>query len=161
MDARRIGRERSARVDHRREFLDLDFDAIGNVFGFGGGRRIDGGHRLADKPHHVFCQQWLLDRLVAEFVQHRPDRPRAGEVGNGDDVCAGRRADAHDAPRGNRAAHEAEMVCGGKVSGETPTPRHQRRIFQPPDGAADPFQSGAGGCGRHGGMYQKRGGSPA
>ncbi len=114
-------------------------------------RCIDGGDRLADKTHHVFRQKRLLDRPVAEFVQHRPDRPRAGKLRSGDDAGAGRRADAHDASRGNRAAHEAQMMYGGKIGGETPAPGHQRRVFQPPDGAADPFHSRAGGCGCHGG----------
>ena len=110
MDARRIGRERVARIGHSWQFIDLDLDAIGNVLGFGGGRRIDGGNRLADKAHHVFCQKRLLDRPIAEFVQHRPDRFYAGEFGHGDDFRAGRRAEADDASRGNRAAHKTQMM---------------------------------------------------
>ena len=98
MDARRIGRERVARIGHRRRFIDFDLDAIGNVLGFGGGRRIDGGNRLADKAHHVFGQKRLLDRPIAEFVQHRPDRPCRAKLGNGDDFRPSRRADADDRP---------------------------------------------------------------
>ena len=151
VDARRIGRERVARVNHCRRFIDLDRDAIGDVLGFGCGRRIDRGNRLADKAHHVFRQKRLLDRPIAEFMQHRPDRPRRAKLGNGDDFRPGGRTDADDTPRGNRAAHETQMMCGGKVGGETPAPGHQRRILQPPDGAAHPCHPRAGGCGRHGG----------
>ena len=53
VDARRIGRDRIARVDDRRGFGDFDFDAIRHVFRFRDGRCKHRGDGLADKTHDV------------------------------------------------------------------------------------------------------------
>ncbi len=100
--------------------------------------RPDRGDRLADKAHDVFRQDRLLDRLIIEFVQHRPDRPHAVEVRGANDVGAVRRGDAHDAAGRDRTADETHPMRGGKIGGEAAAPGHQRRVFQAPDGAADP-----------------------
>ncbi len=45
------GRQRRARIDHRRRLLDLDLDLIGDVLGLLPGRRHHGRDRLADEAH--------------------------------------------------------------------------------------------------------------
>ncbi len=81
MHPRRIRSKRLAGIDHRRQFADFEFDRVGHVLRRGRRRGDDRRHRLADEAHHVFRQNRLLDRLIVELLQHRPDRPHAVEIG--------------------------------------------------------------------------------
>ncbi len=76
MHGRRVRRQCVAHVANGRQFLDLDLDAIRRIFGLRRCRREHSGDRFADETHHVIRQDWLLDREIIVFVQHRPDRPR-------------------------------------------------------------------------------------
>ena len=146
---RRAGFERLARIDQRRPVLDLDRDLIGDVLGLGGGRREYGGEGFADKAHHVLRQDRLRDRPVIELVQHRRDRPHAGKIGAGDDWRTVRRGDGDDAPGRHWAADKAHRISGGEIGGEAAAALDQRRVFQPPHRAADPFRPKAFGRARH------------
>ena len=150
MHARRAGFQRLLRVDNRRQVRNLDRHRFGDVFGLRGRRRDDGGDRLAGEAHHVGRQDRLLDRLIIELVQHRPDRPHAVEIGGAINARSVRRGDADDAAGGNGTADETHPLGGVEIAGEAAAAGHQRRVFQPADGAADPFHSGAGGCACHG-----------
>jgi hypothetical protein len=149
MNAGRIGGKRVARINDRGQFGDLDFDLVRDVFRRRGGWGKNGGNGFTDKAHDILGQDWLLDRLIIELVQHRPDRPHAFEVRRSNDLCFVWRGDADDAAGGDRTADEAHIVRGGKIGREPATPGHQRRVFQPPDGAADPLHSGASSGGFH------------
>jgi len=85
-------------------------------------------------------QDRLADRLVIELVQHRQDRLHALEIGGGDDRRTRRRFDILNLSRSDRAAHEAQPVGGGEIGGEAALAGDQRRIFNAPNGAADPFE---------------------
>ena len=150
MHARRAGLQRLLRVDNRRQFSNLDRHRFGDILGLSGRRRDDGGDRLAGEAHHVGRQDRLRDRLIIELVQHRPDRPHAVEIGGAINARSVRRGDADDAAGGNGAADEAHPKGGVEIAGEAAAAGHQRRVFQPADGAANPFHSGAGGRGCHG-----------
>ena len=141
-----------ARVEQRRQFLDLDRDQLGGVLG---NVRILGEHcgdRLADVAHLVRGQhrlavrRELLDRPLAEI-----DRPDVVDVARGphrDD--ARQRAgfggvDRNDAAVRVVGAHHPHVKLAREidVGGETAPARDQRRVFQPLDRHADPFGGAA------------------
>ena len=147
MDERSAGLERVECVGDRSQLGNLNADRVRDVLRLGGRWCDDGRNRLADEAHNGARQDRLFDRLIIEFVQHRPDRPRAGEVLGANDRYAARRADADDAAGRNGAADEADVVRRWKIGGETAAPGDQCRVLEPPDGTADPLHSGAGGSG--------------
>ena len=140
MHGRRVRRQRGARVANSGQFGDLDLDAIRRIFGLRRRRREHRGDRFADETHHLSGEDWLRDREIVVFVQHRPDWPSA-EIGSANDGNPIRCGDVHDPPRRYRAAHEPDEVRGGKIAGEPPAAAHQRRVLEAPDRAADPFHS--------------------
>jgi hypothetical protein len=155
MHARRAGFLRLLRVNDRRQVRNLDRHRFGDVFGLRGRRRDDGRDRLAGEAHHVGRQDRLLDRLIVELVQHRPDRPHAVEIGGAINARSVGRGDADDAAGGDGTADETHPKGGIEIAGEPAAAGDQRRVFQPADRTADPFHSGAGGCACHGWMRFK------
>ncbi len=141
--------ERGARIDHRRRLVDDELDQLGDVFGCFLAYPHHGGDRLADEAHDAVGEDRLADRPVIEFMQHRRDFLHAPEIGGGDHHRALRRGDPRDLARRDRATHEAYPMRCGEIGGKAALAGNQRRIFQPPDGAADPFQSAAFGVRRH------------
>ena len=137
------------RTSNRRNIGDLDLHAIRGIFGLRRRRCDDRRDRFADKTHDLIRQDRLLDRSIIVFVQHRLDRLRA-EIAGTDDCDSLGRGNPHDAPGGDRAADETHEMRGGKIGGEATAAADQRRVFQAPNRAADPFQSGASGCSVHG-----------
>ena len=141
MDARRIRLQRILGLDHRGQGVDLNVNRVGEVFRLSGRGGDNGCDRFADETHDIRGEERLLDRLIIEFVQHGLDRPRALQVGRAKHPRIARRLDCGDAARGDRAADEAHPVCCRQIGREPPASGHQRRVFKPPDGAADPFCS--------------------
>src|SRR4029078_5989277 len=70
----------------------------------------------------------------------------AVEVGRGYHHRPSWNADACQFPGGNRAAHEAHPMCGGKVRRDTGPAGNKRGVFEATDGASDPGHSGAAGA---------------
>ena len=110
MHLRRIGLERRAHVDHRRQLVDVDLDRLGRVARLG--ERL-GDHRgdwLADVAHHPLGEDRVPRLLLLRAVA------------------------ARHLPRGRQAARVLEVVAG-----EDPEhPRHPRRRLgvEPGDPAA-------------------------
>ena len=80
VNRRSIGPQCRARVADRRKFGNLDLHAIRGIFSFRRRRRQYRRDRFADKTHDLIRQDWLFDRPIIVFVQHRLNRP-CGEIG--------------------------------------------------------------------------------
>src|SRR6185312_4554599 len=98
---RRAARERVARVDDARAFVDVERDGVGDVFGFFLARGNGGCNRLTGKAHDALGEDGLAYRLVIELVQHRRDLLHAREIGGGDDGRAIGRRDGFDLSGGS------------------------------------------------------------
>ena len=143
VDLRRTVLECVAGLDEGLRGIDFNLDQVGDVLGFFLARRDDRGNGFADVTDDFIGKDRLADGAIRKFMQHRRDHLHALKIGGGDHHFAAGIADLDDLAGGFRAPHKAHPMCGGQVGGEATLAAHQRRIFKPADGAADPFQSGA------------------
>ena len=131
---------------HRRQFVELEDDAVGGIFRPIGIVGEHHGDRLADIAHAAARQQRLpvrhelLDPVVAEI-----DRRQIGEILAGPDRHHARRltgvgrVDGLDPAVRHRRAHDAHVKLSGEryVGSEQAEPAHQRRVLDARHRGAD------------------------
>ena len=138
-------------IENDRQWIDIEFDQIGGIFGdvLIGGK--DGRHRLADIAHVMLRQRALPVRLQrGEAGQPETDRRDVRDVGKSPHrVHAGQRERGggvdrfHFAVRHRRAHHAHDPLAGKRdIGGETALAQQQRAVFQTRNGAADEFGRG-------------------
>ena len=149
--ARRLRGERVAAIGDRGQRFVIDGNQRRSVFGNVARPRDHDRHRLADKGDLVLGKRKRRDvarELRRAKLKRQPllreERCKIAERQHRVDAGAGTRGrgvDATDCSVGVRAAHECrlEHAGKGKIGDEAALAREQRRILEPPDGAADGF----------------------
>ncbi len=137
---------RIARIEDDGQFLDLDIDQVGGVFGQIGVGREHSRHRLADITH-VFSRQdgLAIEREPFDLGQPEVDRRNAGDVGEGPDRDHPRQrqrgagVDRYDAAVRVRRAHHAHVQHSWEehVGREPAAAGDQRPILQARNRTAD------------------------
>ena len=136
-------------VDDDRQRVVVDLDQVGGVLPLVGLLGEDGGHRLADEPHHVLRQERAHHLLVGPAEQQRGLEV---DVGAGEDADhAGRRTGLPDVDRLDAGVcewgpDEREMQRSDQVEvvGVAGAAREESRILHAHDARAhDAHRSGA------------------
>ena len=137
-------RLRRMRIDQHRQLVELDFDLLGQVLGFGARRRHAHRDGFADEAHLVVRQRMALGQLVARHRGGRGDRRHLVQVGPDEDVGLGARRldDASDAAMRDRTAQERHLALARQdhVRHEAAAPVQMSRVFFTLDPRSHPLR---------------------
>jgi hypothetical protein len=116
MDQRGAVFQRIPHRDDGGQFLELDLDKGGDVFGFGGAGAERHRNRLADMPDLVLGEHGPIRRLESGERRGRSNATDARKIGGRENLSfeAGRFLHAQDASMGMRAANEGRVQHAGK-----------------------------------------------
>src|SRR3984957_10190307 len=85
---RRVRQSRRQHIVHGREFLQIDLDARGDILSLGSRSANAHCNELADLPHLLVREHWLLRRLESREAGHGDDWLHANKVRGGERLVA-------------------------------------------------------------------------
>ncbi len=133
--------ERGVHVHQGGQFVEVDLDSGGEVFGVRAGRGNTDGDGFADVAHFVGCQHGLHRWFETWQARYRDDRLDARQIRRGEDGSFGADgfANVADVRVRDGAAHECEFAHAGQadVGDEFALATQIAIVFQSRNGSTD------------------------